>query len=81
MKIEGLEVIKTGRISDKIVKEVVNITGIQWDNEQTILLNDAIYEVFADSEEEELLISKYTQKQFASKYGEGTLLDLLEAYE
>ena len=81
MKIEGLEVIKTGRISDKIVKEVINITGIQWDNEQTILLDDTIYEVFADSEEEELLISKYTQQQFASKYGEGTLLDLLEAYE
>ena len=81
MKIEGLEVIKIGKISDKVVREVANITGIEWDNEQTILFDDTIYEVFADSEEEELLIRKYTQKQFASKYGESTLLDLLEAYE
>ena len=80
MVIEGLTVVKNGRISDKVVKEIVGIIGIEWDNEQTVLLNNFIYEVFADSEEDELLISKYTQKQFANKYGEGTLLDLLEAY-
>ena len=33
MKIEGLEVIKTGRISGKMMKEAIKRTGIEWDNE------------------------------------------------
>ena len=81
MKVQGLEVVKEGKFTNKVVKEVCNSIDMTESNEQTILLNDLIYECNIDFEDNEIYIRQYTQGQYSTKYGEGTLLDLLECYE
>lgn len=81
MKVKGLEVIKYGKFTNKVAQEVTKQIDMTDDQEQTIILNELVYETNIDFEDKEIYIKQYTQSQYASKYGEGTLLDLLECYE
>ena len=79
MVYDGLNVIKEGGISDATCKKVLDSVIISED-EQTTVYGKSIYDVYADYEENELYIRKYTHAEFKSKYGTMTYDDLMERY-
>ncbi len=76
-----MKIVKYGKISKDDMKEIkarIDMNLINNEEEQTIVIGKTIYEVNSDLEDQEIYVKSYTFEQYADKYGEGTLLDLIE---
>lgn len=78
MKHKDYEVEANYKATKKNIEEIINNIDTT-EEEQTYINAKYIYEV--DIDDNELYIKRFTHSQYASKYGEGTLLDLLERLE
>lgn len=68
------------KLTKKTIDEVISNIDLN-EEEQTYINAQYVYEVNIDDDENEIYIKRYSYKDYAKKYGEGTLLDLKERLE